>query len=161
MISFYTKIISDPDNYKLIDDAIHFYESELEKGISEIEQGGKIETISSKLPGQLTYRFYQFQDVEAILEHLNIQLRQLRGEKFKKFFESYNKTLSAREAEKYADSDVEVLNLSQLINYVALIRNKYTGLIKGFDNKSFQINNIIKLRTSGFEDATLDQIYIK
>ena len=45
--------------------------------------------------------------------------------------------------------------MSQLINEFALVRNKYLGLLKAIDAKQFQINNIVKLRVAGLDDAEL------
>jgi len=94
----------------------------------------------------------QLQDIEAILEHLNIDLRKLRSDKFKKFIEHYNRALTSRDAEKYVDGDPEVVSLSKLINEFALLRNKFLGVIKGLDTKQWQITNIVKLRVAGMED---------
>ena len=57
--------------------------------------------------------------------------------------------------EKYADGEQEVIDQQHIINEVALIRNKFMGLIKAVDAKQFQINNIVKLRAAGLEDVTL------
>ena len=84
------------------------------------------------LPGFVELRFGQLQEIEAILEHLNIQLRKKRSEYLRKYLESYNKALSSRDAEKYADGEAEVVAISELINQVALLRNKFQGITKGF-----------------------------
>ena len=67
----------------------------------------------------------------------------------------YNKALSSRDAEKYADGEQEVIDQQHIINEVALVRNKFMGLIKAVDAKQFQINNIVKLRAAGLEDVSL------
>ena len=67
----------------------------------------------------------------------------------------YNKALSSRDAEKYADGEQEIIDQQHIINEVALIRNKFMGLIKALDAKQFQINNIVKLRAAGLEDVSL------
>jgi hypothetical protein len=42
-----------------------------------------------------------------------------------------------------------------LINEFALMRNKWLGVLKSLDSKGFSINNIIKLRVAGMDDASL------
>jgi hypothetical protein len=49
-----------------------------------------------------------------------------------------------------------VVTMATLINEVALVRNKYLALIKGLEQKSYNISNIIKLRIVGMEDAHID-----
>ena len=95
------------------------------------------------------------QEIEALLEHLNIELRKTRAKHYKKFLEAYQRALTSRDAEKYIDGEDEVVVMSQLINEFALVRNKYLGLLKAIDAKQFQINNIVKLRVAGLDDAEL------
>ena len=131
------------------------YETQLDEARLEIKLRGNLEQHSRELPGIFEYRFNQLQEIEAILEHLNIDLRKLRSEKFKKFIEHYNRALTSRDAEKYVDSDAEVVSLSKLVNEFSLLRNKYLGLIKALDTKQWQVTNIVKLRVAGMDDATM------
>ena len=89
------------------------------------------------------------------MEYLNVELRKLRNRKFRKFIEGYNRALSSRDAEKFADSDDDVIEYQHLVNEFALVRNKFLGLIKALDAKQFQLNNITKIRAAGLEDVTL------
>ena len=134
---------------------IVWYETQLDEARLEIKLRGNLEQHSRELPGIFEYRFNQLQEIEAILEHLNIDLRKLRSEKFKKFIEHYNRALTSRDAEKYVDSDAEVVSLSKLVNEFSLLRNKYLGLIKALDTKQWQVTNIVKLRVAGMDDATM------
>lgn len=136
-------------------DAIDFYENEIQDAKEELSLKGSIEKHTRDMPGIVDYRFYQLQEIEAILEYLNIELRKLRSKEFKKFLENYNRQLSSRDAEKYIDGVDEVVDMHHLINEFALIRNKMQGIIKSLDQKSFSINNIVKLRTAGLDDVSL------
>mgnify|MGYP000486400211 CR=1 FL=1 len=135
--------------------AIEYFETELKQGRIEISLAGNIEKNSRDIPGIVEHRFGQLQEIEAILEHLNIELRKLRSVVFRKFIEHYNKALSSRDAEKYIDGEDEVVDFNHLINEFALLRNKFHGLVKALDAKQFQINNIVKLRVAGLEDVGL------
>lgn len=136
-------------------DAIAYFESELQGARPETSLKGNLEMNSRLMPGIVEHRFNQLQEIEAILEYLNIQLRKKRSEVFKKFIENYNRALSSRDAEKYVDGDPDVVQWQMLINEFSMIRNKYLGLMKAIDSKQFQINNITKLRVAGMEDTTL------
>ena len=111
--------------------------------------------MSREIPQIVEHRFNQLQEIEAILENLNIQLRQIRSKKYRQFLEHYQRALTSRDAEKYIDGEEEVVTMQQLINEFALIRNKFQGVIKALDAKQFQINNVIKLRVAGLDDVTL------
>jgi len=135
---------------------IDYYEAELETARKELSLKGKsLERHAGELPGLVEQRFAQLQEIDAVLEYLNIQLRKLRSVEFKKFLEAYNKALSSRDAEKYVDGVQEIVDSTLLVNEVALLRNKFLGISKGFEAKNFMTGHIIKLRVAGLDDASL------
>ena len=135
--------------------AIDYYENQLAQARIECGLKGNVEKHSRDMPGIVEHRFNQLQEIEAILEYLNIELRKKRTEHYKKFLEHYNRALTSRDAEKYVDGVQEVVDQQHIVNEFALIRNKYMGLIKALDAKQFQLNNLIKLKVAGLEDFTL------
>ena len=142
-------------NINQIPEAIKHFELELIDARKEVKLVGNVEKASAAMPGIVEHRFNQLQELEAILEYLNIEMRKIRNKHYRKYLEGYNKALSSRDAEKYADGESEVIDQQHIINEVALIRNKFMGLIKAIDAKQFQINNIVKLRAAGLEDVSL------
>jgi len=153
MAGWYQKIAKD---ISAIPEAIKHYESELESAKAECRIRGNVEKASANMPGIVEQRFNQLQEIEAILEHLNIELRKERSTTFRKYLESYNRQLSSRDAEKFVDSEDSVINLTHLCNQYALLRNKYLGIMKGLDTKQWQIGHITRLRTAGMEDIVID-----
>jgi hypothetical protein len=138
-----------------IPNAIQYFEDELLQARLEVKIKGHIERTSAELPGIVEHRFNQLQEIEAILEYLNIELRRLRSIFFKKYLENYQRALSSRDVEKYVDGEDDVVDYEKIINEFALIRNKWLGVLKALDQKQWQITNIIKLRVAGMEDATI------
>lgn len=143
------------NNVGNIVDAISYYETQIEEAKKELSLRGSVEKHARDMPGVVEYRFYQLQEIEAILEYLNIELRKLRSKEFRKFLEHYNRQLSSRDAEKYVDGVDSVVDMQHVINEFSLVRNQMQGIIKSLDQKSFSINNIIKLRAAGLEDIEL------
>jgi len=152
MSGWYQKIARD---ISAIPDAIKHYESELENARSEIRIRGNIEKSSADMPGIVEQRFNQLQEIEAILQYLNIELRRLRSKHFKKYLENYQRALSSRDVEKYVDGEADVVDYEKIINEFALLRNKWLGITKVLDQKQWQITNIVKLRVAGMEDASI------
>ena len=107
------------------------------------------------MPGLVEHRFNQLQELEAILEYLNVELRRLRSTFFKKYLENYQRALSSRDVEKYVDGEADVVDMEKIINEFALMRNKWLGITKGLDQKQWQLTNIVKLRVAGMEDASI------
>jgi hypothetical protein len=104
----------------------------------------------------MSYRFGQLQEIEAILKLMNIKYDKMRSDHYRKYNERYNRDLSDRSIEKYIDGEDDIVGMCTLINEVALLRNRFLALIKGLEQKSYNISNIIKLRIVGMEDAHLD-----
>jgi len=144
------------DDITQIGDCITFYEKELAEAKWETHISGSLEKLSASLPGITEHRFNQLQEIEAILEHLNIQLRKERSKTFRKYLEAYNRQLSSRDAEKYVDGDSEVIFMTEICNQFSLLRNKYLGIMKGLEVKQWQIGHITKLRTAGMEDIVIN-----
>ena len=135
--------------------AISYFEQQIEEARYECGMKGNLEKHSRDMPGIVEQRFNQLQEVEAILEYLNTEMRKLRSKIFRKYLESYNRALSSRDAEKFVDGEDDVVNMQYLINDFSLVRNKFIGVIKALEAKQFQINNIVKLRAAGLEDISL------
>jgi hypothetical protein len=138
-----------------IPDAVAFFESELGNARQEVKLKGNVERAAAEMPGIVEHRFNQLQEIEAILHYLNIELRRLRSSYFKKYLENYQRALSSRDVEKYVDGEADVVDYEKIINEFALMRNKWLGLLKGLDQKQWQITNVVKLRVAGMEDASL------
>ncbi len=153
MSTWYGKIVDDLGS---IIDSISYYEKELDEAKYECRIKGSLEKSSSALPGITEHRFNQLQEIEAILEHLNIELRKERSKVFRKYLENYNRQLSSRDAEKFVDGEDSVVTLTHLTNQFSLLRNQYLGIMKGLDTKQWQIGHITRLRTAGMEDIVID-----
>jgi hypothetical protein len=138
-----------------IPNAILYYEGELNAARQECKLSGNIERASAALPGIVEHRFHQLQEIEAILNYLNIELRKLRSSFFRKYLENYQRALSSRDVEKYVDGEKDVVDYEHIINEFALLRNKWLGILKALDQKQWQLTNITKLRVAGMEDASL------
>jgi hypothetical protein len=149
---WYTKISKD---ISYIPDAVEYYEAELQAAKLDARIAGNIEKAAANMPGIVEQRFNQLQEIEAVLEYLNIELRRLRSQHFRKYLENYQRALTSRDCEKFVDGEADVVDFEKIINEFALLRNKWLGIIKALDIKQWQLSNVIKLRTAGMEDATL------
>jgi hypothetical protein len=146
---WYSKVVADLGNTP---DFIAHYERELEDARRDIRIGGLVEKNISALPGITEHRFNQLQEIEAILNHLNIQLRKIRRKHFQKYLEGYARALTSRDAEKYVDGEDEVIDFETIINEVALLRNRWLGIMKAMESKNFMLGHIVRLRAAGMED---------
>jgi hypothetical protein len=152
MSNWYTTVTND---LSTLPDFIDHYELELSQARYEVSVKGSVEKNLAGLPGVTEQRFSQLQTIEAVLNHLNIKLRQIRSATFKKYLESYNRALTSRDAEKYVDGEQDVIDMETLINEVSLLRNKYLGVMKGLESKNFMMGHLVRLKTAGMEDFSI------
>lgn len=152
MMGWYSEVSR---NIGKIPDAINYFETELQSAKTEVKLVGNVEKQAAEMTGIVEHRFNQLQEIEAILNYLNIELRRLRSSYFKKYLENYQRALSSRDVEKYVDGEADVVDYEKIINEFALLRNKWLGVLKALDQKQWQITNVVKLRVAGMEDATL------
>lgn len=151
-MGWYSKVSKDISN---IPDAVEFFKAELNDAKKEVRISGNVERSAADMPGIVEQRYGQLQEIEAILEYLNIELRRLKSQHFRKYLENYQRQLSSRDCEKFVDGEADVVDFEKIINEFALLRNKWLGITKALDQKQWQITNIVKLRVAGMEDASL------
>lgn len=149
---WYNRVTSNLD---AIPDFIAHYERELDEAKKDCRVSGLVERNIKDLPGITEHRFNQLQEIEAVLNYLNLQLKKIRRRHFQKYLENYARALTARDAEKYVDGEDEVIDFETIINEVAYLRNRWLGITKGLDSKSWMSGHIVRLRTAGMEDVSV------
>ena len=149
---WYSRVVADLGT---IPDFIAHYEQEINTAKQDCRIGGIVEKNISALPGITEHRFNQLQEIEAVLNYLNIQLRKIRRRHFQKYLEGYARALTSRDAEKYVDGEDEVIDFETIINEVALLRNRYLGIMKAMESKNFMLGHIVRLRAAGMEDIQI------
>lgn len=137
-------------------DLVHEFNLQADQALAEGHIRGSLEKNAQMLPGQVAERFSQLQELEATLKHLNIRYDKMRSDHYRRYLERYNRELSDRAIEKYIDGESDVQDMQDLINEVALVRNRFLAVMKSLESKSYSINNIVKLRSVGLETTQLD-----
>ena len=112
-MGWYSEISRDVSK---IPDAVKYFESELIQARVEVKLKGNVERAAAEMPGIVEQRFNQLQEIEAILQYLNIELRRLRSKHFKKYLENYQRALSSRDVEKYVDGESDVVDYEKIIH---------------------------------------------
>ena len=131
-MGWYAKVAKD---ISFIPDAVDYYNAELLEAKTEVRISGNIEKAAANMPGVVEQRFGQLQEIEAILEYLNIELRRLKSQHFRKYLEAYQRALSSRDCEKFVEGEADVVDFEKIINEFALLRNKWLGITKALDQK--------------------------
>jgi len=138
-----------------IDDFYKYYMNEANDAKNELGIDGHVEKLARMMPAITDKRFSQLQEIEAVLEMFNIELKKIKSKHYKQYLEHYSRALSSRDVEKYIDGESDVIEKLLLINKVALVRNKFTSITKALEVKHFQITNIVKLKAAGLDDSDI------
>lgn len=147
---YYSLVRQNEENLKKV---LSYYSQEYEEARKDTYINGSLEQCIAQLPGITAYRCSQLQDLEAILEYYTLKLKLTRASLFRSYKEKYSRSLTSSETEKYIDGEPEVTTLQGQINGITLVRNLYLSIMKGLEAKNFQLNNIVKLKTAGIDDA--------
>ena len=142
------------DDLGKIPDFVEFHENELNEAKKDTILAGHLEKNIQDLPSITEKRYNQLQEVEAVLNFLHIEMKKIRRQKYIEY-ERYQKALTAREVEKYVDGEDDVIDMELLINEIALIRNKYLGVMKGLETKNYMSGYVTRLRVVGLEDVEI------
>lgn len=156
MSDWYYKVTEDPTDLLPLVECLDWYEKEYQEAKKEVAIKGRLESDAAKIPGQSEHRWSQLQELEALLAWMETEVKKVRTAAFKKYLENYPRDLSSRDAQTYADADPKVLEMLELQNQIALMRNKFIGIGKGLSCKEFQISNIVRLRQAGLDDTYID-----
>ena len=89
---WYSRVVAD---LGAIPNFIAHYENELESAKKDCKIYGVVEKNITALPGITEHRFNQLQEIEAVLNYLNIQLRKIRRKHFQKYLEGYARALTS------------------------------------------------------------------
>ena len=86
-MGYYSEVARDINK---IPEAIKFFEDQLIEARGEVKLKGNVERAAAEMPGIVEHRFNQLQEIEAILNYLNIELRRLRSSFFKNILKIIN-----------------------------------------------------------------------
>lgn len=156
MISWFRKI--EQNGYEdELDDAILYYDNEYEEALKDLDMKGSMSHMMCRIPGLIQYRFSQLQDLCAICEYMEVEKNKVVSTKFKAYLEGYSKkVISSRDAEKFVSADPDVDNISKKYIAICLSRDMFLGIYESLKTKNFQITNIVKLKSAGIDDFTID-----
>lgn len=147
MVGNYFQAIKQNEN--ALTEAIKYFSEEYENARKEVKVVGSLTKCVSELSSNYEYRVAQLQEIEAILRHFEIKLSQKKSNLYQKYLEHYQRALSSSDIKVYIEGQPEIVAIQQIINEIALVRNKYIALTKGFETANYQLSNLSKLYASG------------
>lgn len=134
---------------------LEYFNDEYNKSKDEIKIKGNLKQSISELSSLYETRYAQLQELEAILNHYTNKLNYLRGNIYKTLQEHSKRQLTSTDIKQYVDCDEKILAMQSIINEIALVRNKFISLSKGFETKNWQLSNLVKLQCAGLDNIEI------
>lgn len=157
-MSWYHKVTSagDGDLTPLVA-AMAFYSREYEEGVKATrpESGTRLWEISRALPGHMTFRYEQWQSLNAIHDWLEVREIAMIRKAADDIQRNQARSMTTRDATSLAETSTEVLDMRTLRIEVKLLANKFAGITKGIEFLHYQVGYLTKMREAGIEDATI------
>lgn len=144
-------------NENKLTEVLEYFNSEYEEARKELKINGKLEKYVSQISANFEYRYSQLQELEAILEYFNIKLKSVKSKKYQQLINSSARALTQSDLRQYIDGDEQVVAIQTIINEIALVRNKFISLSKGFETQNYQLSNLTKLYAAGLDDIRINQ----
>ena len=138
------------DESKLTE-VLNYFLEEYEEAKKDLKISGRLDKCVSELSSKFEMRYSQLQDLEAILEYFNIKLKAIKSKKYQQLINTCARALTQSDLRQYIDGDEQVVAMQTIINEIALVRNKFISLSKGFETLAFQVTNITKLYAAGLD----------
>jgi hypothetical protein len=141
------------DNLAEIIPHIIRFEEKIESAAPIFEtEGQKLEVIMRTLAKNRNEYAKTFREVEGLENWLTILKEKRIGKLWKTFNEQYSRQLSAKDIQMYINSEKEIYELNQIINEVAVIKQKYNELMEAFNILHWKTGNITSLRVAELQE---------
>ena len=143
-------------DYNTLKNLVYSMPESYEEARSELKLSGKLEKYVSQISANFEYRYAQLQEIEAILEYFNIKLKSIKSKKYQQLINTSARALTQSDLRQYIDGDEQVVAVQTIINEIALVRNKFISLSKGFETINYQLSNLTKLYVAGLDDIRIN-----
>jgi hypothetical protein len=134
-------------------DFLDHCEAEYENGLKRTKVAGEIIREAAEQPG-LIARYDQLRiELKALKSIHETKLRRTKGELWRHYLENYNRTLASKDIDQYITAEQKYRNQEDIVQMIEVIYNKLESLVESLRAKGWSISNIVKMRTTGLEDA--------
>ena len=134
-------------------DFLEYCEEEYERNSKRLKVAGELTREAAEQPG-LVGRVDQLRaELRALKSIHERKLRKQKGELWRHYLENYNRTLASKDIDQYIMSDQRYQNAENVVAEIEVIYDKMNGLVANLRAKGWSISYIVKLRSTGLEDA--------
>jgi hypothetical protein len=139
----------------LLPDALAYYLAELDDGHKELEIKGNLMRQNMDQAGLVAYYDGMHSDLDGMLWVVERNLKRVRGEVLRDYVENSptHQKLNVTELKVIMEADTRVMEANELVDEVKYVYKQYGSLMKAFEQRGFDLSNVVKLRLAGMEEV--------
>lgn len=118
-------------------------------------QGKRIETANVEQASWQAYYDERKVRIKSLLDYYDMKTKEARGNSFKLISSSNSKGYTERSIERLIDTDPTYLKYYRIYLEVKELYTYLDSMSEQFRNRSFLLNNIVKIRIAGLEDISI------
>ena len=131
-----------------------------EKYVEEAEplfnlDGKKLEEVCRILPKNLVIYDRHYYEMKTLEEWMVVKREKIQSKLWKKFLEGYPRALASKDIQMYIQGDPEYVGFTEVILEVSNIKSKLQSIVKAFENMSWMLGHVTKLRIAELQDTVL------
>lgn len=144
------------ENLSAIVDLLPKYEKLLSAAEKVFNLDGlRLEQVAKSVP-QYQYSYdAAYQELKALDEWLNGIKEKRMAKLWKKYLESYQRSLSTRDIQAYIGGEKDIVEINQIITEIALLKNQMLSVVDSIKNMGWMVGHITKLRVAEMQEAIL------
>lgn len=132
---------------------VEHYEKELVAVHEWLKVDGlRLVRVGRELPGWHAYRAAQLDEIEAVIKLVDVLVEREMQVQRKKYLEGYAKALNATTAEKYAEAEPTVVDLTLLRIELDHLKGRFSAGIKGMESLRYWLKTQAELGMKQMED---------
>lgn len=144
------------DGLPNLDAVLAKFEDDLNGWANNLDILGKnIEVANVEQPSWIAYYDQIAVKLENILDYCEALVKKVRAERMKYIKDSSSKDYTDTAIQRMVDADKEYLNIYMKFLIVKEIYEGAKSIVKSFEQRSYSLNNIVRIRENELENITI------
>jgi hypothetical protein len=115
--------------------------------------GRRLEEIMRTLPDNQRKYDIAYKEMKALEEWLSVLKEKLNAKYWKKYVEGYPRQLGPKDIQAYVSGEKEMVEMTQIILEVALVKQRLESTVEGFRQMGFMMGHVTKIRVAEMQEA--------
>lgn len=115
--------------------------------------GKRLVDIAKTLPHYQSSYDENYQELKSLEDWLNNLKDKKIAKHWKRYLESYSRTLSARDIQAYINGEKDIVDINQILIEVSLLKNKFFSIVDALKQLGWMLGHITKLKIAEMEDT--------